>query len=49
MKEKTLRKGLQLLIGIFGAYLIIAFTSWQVTVGVVLVIWANNFDYKREE
>lgn len=49
MKEKTLKKGLQLLIGIFGAYLIIHFASWQVLIGVILIIWANNFDYKREE
>lgn len=48
MNTKIMKKSIQFLIGISGAYLIIHFTSWQVAVGITLLMWANNFDYKNE-
>jgi hypothetical protein len=39
----------QFIIGYLALYLIVKYSSWNVAIGIILLMWANNLDYVREK
>ena len=48
MKEKILKEVLKYIIGMLGASILVYNIGWEALVGILLLMWANNFDYKQE-
>lgn len=49
MNKKFLTKIVQAILAIPATYLIIEYSTWQIAVGIFLLLWANNIDYKKED
>jgi len=49
MNKKFLTKVVQIILGMPAVYLIMEYSTWQVAVAIILLLWANNLDYKKED